>query len=225
MAPTGEGHMKTTAALAAAFFVCSNVAIAQTPAPSETVVMPPYPGVFWTQVTNVKTADRVLFEWIREGQTRENIHDMLVEQAFYNLRTMSPAEFAERMLASTAVFCEKGARTGPKLATEHGFAVAYGQSYCVRRKGTNKDVDMFIKVIGGRNALYVIQREFHYPTTPESVPAVRVWPKGKEAEAKTDMDAHYAASMYLGSVFVCPTADGTKCPAVENPSGNREVHE
>ena len=208
--------MKRIAVLIAVALFCAAGAIAETPVRPETVYLPPYPGISgWKKVTNVDNANQVYFEWIPDDQSLPDYKDILVEQAFPNAKQEPPQAFADRLTRGIGSACMKAARNGPKTAIEHGFNVAYSQIYCVHVKKNTQDVDVFSKVIQGRNSLYVLQREFHRPTE-DGVPATRAFPKGHEAEAKADMAAHLAAAEYLDAVQVCPSLDGSPCPLPES---------
>ncbi len=207
--------MKRFFVLAVAAVLCGTSASAETAVIPETVVLAPYPGIIgWKKITDVSNAEHVYFEWIPANQSAERFHDILVEQSYTRLKNVPPGAFAEKVIAVIAQACAKTSKNGPKLVTEHGSQVAYAQYYCVADP-KKEDVDGFIKVITGRDALYIFQREFHYPTTAESYPGVRSWPKGHDAEAKADMEAHFAAAKYLDAVQLCPAADGSACPSAQ----------
>jgi hypothetical protein len=202
--------MKVIPFLVAAVVFCGCGAVA---GPAESVIMPPYPDISgWQKITNAANADQLYYEWIPQGQAIGNFHDILVEQAFYKLKGLSPVSFANALLARLQRACSKTSRNGPIERTEHGFTVAYAQNYCVDSQGKHEDVDGFIKIIGGRDGIYVFQREFHYPTA-NGVPGTHVYPAGHGDEARADIAAHAAAAAYLDAVQLCPTADDSPCPS------------
>ena len=90
---------------------------------------------------------------------------------------------------------------GPKAASENGYRVAYAQAYCVNQTGAALDVDIFIKAVAGKDALYVVQREFHRPTE-KGVAGVR-------SASLDQIKAQVAADKFLVSqVQLCPPASG-----------------
>lgn len=209
--------------IAAASILAAVVALpaASAASPStETLVLPPFPGgnSAWKKVQNVETPQKLSFIWIPADQTTENATDLLIEGAFYSAKDMGPAQFAAAMIQSTRQACQAAAASRPVSHTENGYPVAYAQVYCVHENGKAIDVDIFLKAIQGRKALYVVQHEFHRPTGSSQVPGVRSFPKGHEAEAKADLEAHTAAAKYLDDVELCPPAAGTdKYPAKPTP--------
>ncbi len=187
---------------------------------TEVLVLPPFPGgkSVWKKVQGIDTAQQLSFIWIPADQTKDNVTNLLVEEAFYTAKNMAPAQFAAGMIRTTQRACHAVAASGPITHMENGYPIAYAQIYCLHQNGKNIDVDIFLKAIQGRKALYVVQREFHRPTGLSQVPGVKVFPKGHEAEAKAYMEAQAAAAKYLDDVQLCPPATGTgKCPVESAP--------
>lgn len=177
---------------------------------AESFVVPPYPGAApWKKITDHVDAKMTWYEWIPAGQSENDIHDILTEQIFPTNKGRDPSDFARSWISRTRNACRDARVNGPTAAKENGYTVAYVQFYCVGASGL--DVDIFFKAIAGKDALYVAQREFRRPATPDAVPGTRSFPKGHDAEAKAAFDAQKAADDYLVSqVRLCPD---TGCPA------------
>jgi hypothetical protein len=174
------------------------LAFASTSAMSETLVVPPYPAnPAWKNITDKANADQKLMEWIPANQGENAIDDILTEQVFYQMKNTDPAKLINNIFQQSAQACDRVRVNGPTRQTENGYPVAYGQVYCGHQKGTAIDVDIFLKAIGGHNALYVVQREFHRPMDAGSVPGVISFAKG--ANVRGFMDARAAADGYLAN--------------------------
>jgi hypothetical protein len=179
---------------------------------AETLDVPPYPGAPWKMITDKHDDKLVWIEWIPADQSEDNIKDILTEQAFAG-NTQDPGEFARGLLARIAGACRDASVNGPKSGTENAYPVAYAQAYCVGQKGADKDVDIFIKVIGGDDALYVVQREFRRPAVPGARPGLTVFAKDQKAEALARMAAQSEADKFLvDKVQLCPATCGDGAP-------------
>jgi len=180
---------------------------------AETLVVPPYPDAApWKQITDQHNAQQLLREWIPADQSVDAIKDILTEQAFYNLKGEDPNLFVASLLRRIGAACAGVRVNGPVPGSENGYPVAYAQAYCVGQKGAGLDVDIFLKAIGGKEALYVAQREFHRPTKPGETAGVAVFSKDQLGEMKARLAAQSAANQYLESqVQLCPPAGGGAC--------------
>lgn len=189
-------------AVAAAIFF-SSAALA-----GERLIVAPYPAATpWKTITNKHNAVQLLMEWIPFDQSENDIKDILTEQAFYNQKNADPSAFVADLLRRVGGACQSARVNGPKAGSENGYRVAYAQAYCVNQTGAALDVDIFIKAVAGRDALYVVQREFHRPTE-KGVAGVRSASLGQ-------IKAEVAADKFLVSqVQLCPPAGGKgACPA------------
>jgi hypothetical protein len=111
----------------------------------------------------------------------------------------------------------KGLRVnGPVPQIENGQKVAYGQAYCVGQTANKKDVDIFLKIINGNDAIYTIQREFRRPAEPGAQPGVRHFPGDQPELAKANLDAQSVANAYLAQVRLCPVGQND-CPVITAP--------
>lgn len=191
------------------------LSLAYTTAFAETFVVPPYPAnPPWKAITNKENADQKLMEWIPANQSETVIDDILTEQVFYRLKNVDPAMFMQTIVKGTAQACDHVRVNGPTRKTESGYPVAYAQIYCGHQKGTTIDVDIFVKAIGGHDAMYVAQREFHRPAAFGGVPGVVSFAKGQDAQMKAFTAAHAAADNYLVSqVHLCAGSSCAPQPA------------
>jgi hypothetical protein len=184
--------MKSTSAIAAGLCLFATSALA------ETLITPPYPSSpLWKNITDKGNAQGHIREWIPANQTEANILDILTEQKFFIIKNGDPAAMVARIASGAKGNCDGLRANGPKRGTENGYPVAYGQVYCQHQKGTPFDVTIFIKAIGGHDALYVVQREFHVPTQKNGVAGVVVMSKPSDVQAL--MTAQVAGDKYLAS--------------------------
>ena len=168
------------------------------PALAETLVMPPCPSSPpWKKITDKGNAQAHLREWIPANQTEANILDILTEQKFFTIKNGDPAAMVARIANGAKGACEGLRANGPKRGNENGYPVAYGQIYCHHQKGTPFDVTIFVKAIGGHDALYVVQREFHRPTQESGVAGVVIMNKFEDVRAM--MAEQVAGDKYLAS--------------------------
>lgn len=209
--------MKCVGMIAALMLVCGVARAA------ETLSVAPYPATTpWKMITDKHDDPRFIWiEFIPADQTEADIHDILTEQTFYTQKGRDPSDFVRTLFGQSRSACRAVRANGPTPQTENGFAVAYGQVYCVGASG--KDVDIFIKAIAGHDALYVVQREFRRPADPAAMPGMRQFPKGEKDAAIAMMQAQGVANHYLvAQVKLC--ADGPTCgtadaaPAESTPS-------
>jgi len=198
---------------------------ADQPRGEETLVVPPYPAdAPWKKITDIHNTQQIWIEWIPADQSPSDVHDILTEQAFYTQKGQSASDFVSGIFKRVATTCAGISVNGPTVQTENGYAVAYGQIYCVGQKDVGKDIDIFIKAITGKDALYIVQREFRRPAVPGAVPGMRKFPKGQLAEAQAALLAQKIANDYLVSqVQLCPPATGNgPCPT-QTTSANPPV--
>ncbi len=164
---------------------------------AETMVTPPYPAKpAWKLITDKGNAQAHIREWIPAGQSENNILDILTEQTFFTIKNGNPAAMIANIAQGAQSACDSLRVNGPKRATENGYPVAYAQIYCGHQKGTPFDVTIFIKAIGGREALYVVQREFHRATQGGPAGVVSF---DRPEDAKALLADQSAADKYLAS--------------------------
>ena len=205
-------HQRTHLGNAVRFLIPIGLAIALAGAANaETLVVPPYPSPTpWKKVTDHADAKLTWFEWIPAEQSENAIRDILAEQIFPTEKGADPSEFTRGWLKRMIDSCRDAKVNGPTAGAENGFSVAYAQVYCVDSKGT--DVDILFKAIAGRDALYVVQREFRRPTEPGEVAGMRNFGKDQGDAAKAALEAQNAANDYLVSkVKLCANADNGSC--------------
>lgn len=182
--------------------------------PAESLLVPSYPGdTPWKQITNAKNNQGQLVEWIPSDQSPDDIKDILTEQVFLQLKSESPAMFLSGFLKRVGDACERARTNGPKEASENGYPIAYAQAYCTNQKGAGKDVDIFVKVIGGNDALYVVQREFRRPARPGATPGVTSFSSDQMGEMTSRLKAQSVANRFLADkVRLCPPSmDANQC--------------
>jgi hypothetical protein len=191
------------AAAVAITAVCANAETAD-----ETLLVPPYPAATpWKAITDKSNALMLMREWIPADQTEDDIKDILTEQHFFKGHA-TPAEFVKGMFRQVGSQCGNLRVNGPVEHVENGFAVAYAQLYCARQKGTDKDVDIFLKAIAGTKAFYVVQYEIRRPADKNRMGGIIEF-SGDQLEAMKAMLARQAnANKYLGEqVKLCAAID------------------
>jgi hypothetical protein len=210
----------------------SNFAQAQTKdaKSTEVLIVPPYPSEpHWKEITNKKNNRMELVEWAPVDQTGNSkglfvrqsaIRDILTKQIFYDLKDEDPSAFVSKILAGVGKACQRARVNGPKAETENSYPVAYAQAYCGNQKGTSTDVDIFIKAIRGKDALYVVQREFRRPARRGAIPGVTEFSEDQLEELKAFLAAQQIANKFLGEdVQLCPLTGGTGACAKIGTSG------
>lgn len=179
---------------------------------SERLVLGDLPGSStWTMVTDESSAEGWIQEYIPAGQSVPDYKDIWVVQGFPALKGMDPGRFLAGMLKGAEQSCESVRVNGPKASEEEELKVAYAQLYCGRQVGQDFGANLHIKVISGRDALYVIQREFRVP--PSTTAGVQSFPADKMKEMIELMRGQEEANRHLSSnVYVCaPAAAQGRC--------------
>ncbi|MBX3481714.1 MAG: hypothetical protein KF842_15085 [Caulobacter sp.] len=173
---------------------------------AERLVVMPYPAEApWPLATDQRQGVKMLREYVPADQTVDAYRDMLVVQAFPESRTVPPATFMKAMFSGVGYACEAVSVNGPKEGMEGGYKVAYGQIYCGHQLGKSDGAHIFIKMIQGKDAMYVVQREFRVPAT--KVAGTLAFGPGDKDRALSLMKDEAAANAFLvDSVFLC--ADG-----------------
>jgi hypothetical protein len=179
----------------------------------ERLVMPPYPGAPWKQITDKRDPARGAWnhESIPAGQTVEGFTDIISDQGYPWLAGQDPVAFLKGLYARFPTSCDGVRVSGPFARTEGGFKVAYGQVYCGQQHGKPFGVATFYKVISGDKALYSINRDLQTPASPNG--AVLTFPKGHEAEGMALLKAQSVADQYLADqVYLCGgRSSDTRC--------------
>lgn len=195
--------MKTiSAALAALALLLPAAASA-----AERLVVEPYPATpAWVKASDGMSEVGPIQEYIPPGQTLEDHRDILSVQTFPGLQNVSPAEFLQKLLSRVNEACSAVRVNGPVEQMEGGFKVAYGQAYCGQQNGKAYGLHIFFKIIQGRDALYVVNREFRTPAS--KTPGALAFPPDRQAEALALFKAQGQADRYLtDGVYLC--ADGS----------------
>jgi hypothetical protein len=194
------------AALAAALAVAAAHA-----APPERLVMRPYPGGPWKQITDKSNEHGWIHEQIPAAQSVAGFTDILTDQGYAAGRGDDPRTFFQARFANIQGACVGMRVNGPVLNMEGGHKVGYAQVYCGRQAGEAFGVHIFYKVISGDSALYAVSREFHVPAS--EVGGVMSFPKGHERDAAAMLGAEKQANDYLAKdVYLCGgRSDDLRC--------------
>jgi hypothetical protein len=174
------------------------------PATTEHLVMQPYPGAPWKQITDKHDPARGAWnhESIPADQSVDTFTDIISDQGYPWLASQDPAAFLKVIFAHAPAACDGVRVSGPITQTEGGFKVAYGQLRCGRQHGKPYGVATFYKVIAGDAALYSINRDFQTP--PSADGGLLSFPKGEEAKAMALLKAQSVGDHYLADqVYLC----------------------
>lgn len=196
---------------------------------SETLIVPPYPAQTpWKQIMDQRTAAARWMEWIPADQTEKDIRDIITRQDIYALKNQTPSFFIISWFRQLNTACGGLRVNGPTERIQDGNTIAYAQAYCTNQKGAAKDVDIFLKAIGGKDALYVVQKEFRRPAEPGATPGIRSFPGDQMEAVNASLEAHGAASEYLGQARLCPSSEPCAVPVswpVDGKTTQSEVRE
>jgi hypothetical protein len=134
----------------------------------ERLVVLPYPASpAWHQVASANPKTSI---WLPAGVERPGEgNDLLSAQTFREGVNIPVEKFARDFAPSSAGACTKIDAKEPRLTTENGFPVAYVRFHCANFHNESIDVDCFMKVIGGKDAIYVVQRIFRSPAVADAV--------------------------------------------------------
>ena len=191
--------------------IWAGAASAQT---TEKLVVPSYPAsIPWTQVTDERQGVRALQEWIPAEETLDDYRDILAVQTYPMTDGLTPEGYLKGMFRQIGGACTGLRVNGPVSRSEGGYPVAYAQVYCGHQKGQAFGVNMLLKVIQGREALYAINRDLRVP--PSSVGGVQSF-DAKDKDALLDlMKRQGEADRFLSDgVYLCgPDGSDPRCRA------------
>jgi hypothetical protein len=190
------------------------------PVLTEKLVVPAYPTGNWKILMDSGTDEATLVERIPVEQTAQTISDLLQEHVLFSdaARKMPPKTFVTATFTRFNRQCSAMNVNGPTEATEDGHAVAYGEVFCKNsRSPAGKDIDIFLKVIQGKDALYMVQRDFHRPTEPGTGAGERRYRPDQADQMKADNAAIETAQGFLKQVRLCPASDAACLAPVPSP--------
>lgn len=133
-------------------------------------------------------------EYVPEGETVQDWSRMITVQVFRNLKGADPDKFAKGTGDRWQSACP-GADVGKvRDGRERGYGFSLWMFRCPLNPKTQKPENTYIKLISGKDALYVVQYAYRAPLTRENIPP---------------------AMAYLGSVWVCDSRlPDRPCPQV-----------
>ncbi len=170
---------------------------------TERLVLGDFPGfAAWTKVTDKSFDGDWILEYLPSEQSVPDYKDMWVVQGFRTLKGKDPGKFLSDMFTNAVQSCESVRVNGPKKSEDEGLEVAYGQLYCGRQAGQNFGVNLHVKVVSGKDALYVVQREFRVP--PSVVGGVQSFSTDQMTAMAALIKGQGEANQFLSnSVYVC----------------------
>lgn len=169
----------------------------------------------WQKIKDERLGSFREIEHIPEGQSQFNYSDVLNEQWLTALPKSMPAErFATSLKDIVKSVCDGSVNEPVYADTEYQIGVAYGKYYCGRRRGTEQGVIAYFKAIRGKEAIYLITREWRVP--PFDVTAISI----ERLKQEVFVDKHSLqqfenaarqTELYLKQqTFVCPVGDFSK---------------
>lgn len=194
-------------------FACTGVAYAQS---VERLIVDSYPAASpWLKVTDQRQGLRALQEWIPANQTLENYRDILAVQTYPLTPGQTPERYLKGMFRQFNGACSGLRVNGPVTRTEGGYPVAYAQAYCGQQKGEAFGVNMFFKVIQGRDALYAINRDLRVP--PSAVGGVQTFDDKDMARMVDLMKRQGETNTFLSEgIYLCgPEAVDSRCGSAQ----------
>lgn len=181
---------------------------------TEKLIVPPYPASTpWTQVTDERQGVRALQEWIPADETLDDYRDILAVQAYPMTAGLTPEAYLKGMFRQIGGACTGLRVNGPVSRSEGGYPVAYAQVYCGQQKGQAFGVNMFLKVIQGRDALYAINRDLRVP--PSSFGGVQSFGANEKDAIILLLKRQGEADKFLSdAVYLCgPDGSDPRCEA------------
>ena len=108
-------------------------------------------------------------ELVPEGQTVDAWSTMITIQIHHNLQNVDPEAFASALAGRWKSACPMSDAARSMGGVENGFPVSIWLFLCPSNPQTRKPENMFMKVIGGADALYVVQYAYRRPMTKDLV--------------------------------------------------------
>ncbi len=112
---------------------------------------------------------QAITEWVPQGQTVENWQDMVTVNIVYGGIQGSAADFAGRMLQISAQNCEGAQGQVVNEGVENGYDVIVFVMMCPDSALTHTPEWDLIKVIGGNDSLYVVQKAWTREPQPDEI--------------------------------------------------------
>ena len=91
-------------------------------------------------------------------------------QVLYNYNTKSTLKnFVDRFISIIVDFCDEGRGLEISSGEEYGYSYNYFMTICGKNPNTKKPEYTMIKVISGKDALYLIQKAWRYEPTNSQI--------------------------------------------------------
>ncbi len=169
--------------------------------PGENLLLAPPEG--WELGFSDRDDDQAQYEYLPRGQEIESWTELLTVQVFFALKNVPPRAVLERMRRGFEANCDGAAAEAAAERTIAGYPAARQLLLCGRNRagagpaGDQKGEIALILAVGGRDALYVVQRAWRGPPF-----------RGPAPEAARALLAEW--HRYLDQVRVCDTRDRAK---------------
>ncbi|MCK6454529.1 MAG: hypothetical protein L6R19_27330 [Alphaproteobacteria bacterium] len=169
--------------------------------PGENLLLEPPAG--WELGFSDRDDDQAQYQYLPRGQEIENWTELLTVQVFFALRNVPPRAVLERMRKGFEANCDGAAAEAPAERMIAGYPSARQLLLCGRNRagggpaGRQRGEIALILAVGGRDALYVVQRAWRgQPFGGPAPAAARALVPGWQ--------------QYLDRVRVCDTRDRAK---------------
>jgi len=167
----------------------------------ENLLLSPPPG--WELGFSDRDDDQAIYEYLPAGQEIENWTELLTVQVFFELKNVPPRAVLDRMRKGYETSCDTASAEAPGERAIAGFPAARQLLLCGRNRdgggpgGQQRGEIALILAVGGRDALYVVQRAWRGAPFkgPAPAPARALLPDWQQ---------------FLDKVRVCDTRDRAK---------------
>lgn len=117
-------------------------------------------------------------EQVPNGETVQDWSRMVTEQTFFGRGNADPDVFAGGLARSWAAACPGGSGARTERATENGYPASLWAFRCPLNPQTGKPETMWMKVIGGADALYSVQYAYRRALTDDLAGPALAYLKG-----------------------------------------------
>ena len=116
-------------------------------------------------------------EFVPDGESVDDWSQMITRQVFQGLRKTDPDMLPTAMQGKWAQACPKGEAQKLTSAQENGYPVSIWMFTCPMNPAANRPETMWLKVISGADAHYVVQYAHRRPVTDKMVVSTMVFLK------------------------------------------------
>lgn len=119
----------------------------------------------YKSITKTQKANMEIQEFIPQSESLQNWTEMLTVQSFYDLKA-TPKEFQMHLSSCFKSACKTSEMYPVLDSIESGYAASVAIHACEYADKNPKDEMALVKIIKGKNALYVVQKAFRFQPEP-----------------------------------------------------------